>query len=265
MILGLTTIQRNRGPWLVEWLAFHHLVGFRRFYFYPHLCSDDTLKTLHRLKDKFNITTLTVPPKGSEPQLQCYRNAYQQFSHEIDWMAFLDGDEFLFPVAADSIVPVLEKFSDPKISALGVYWACFGSSNHLTEPPGLIIDNYKHRALPGYENDRHIKSLVRGNLGNSVYPTSPHYFRTPNGTYDENLRLITTGWTNYQPTYHTLQINHYVTQSRSYFENVKSQVGYPDGAPPRDESFWIEHNRNDVEDHSIDKFIKPLKKLINSL
>ena len=38
MKLGITTIQRNRGPWIVQWLAFHLMVGFDRFFFYAHKC-----------------------------------------------------------------------------------------------------------------------------------------------------------------------------------------------------------------------------------
>ena len=42
MKIGLVTIQKSRAPWLHEWLAFHHLVGFEKFYFYAHNCTDHT-------------------------------------------------------------------------------------------------------------------------------------------------------------------------------------------------------------------------------
>ena len=42
MKIGLVSIQKNRAPWLHEWVAFHHLVGFGKFYVYAHNCSDNS-------------------------------------------------------------------------------------------------------------------------------------------------------------------------------------------------------------------------------
>lgn len=265
MKLGITTIQRDRAPWIKEWVAFHYLVGFRKFYIYLHNCSDETEKILKQLSSKFDIKIFVVDPNLENPQLKCYQKAYEDFGHEVDWMAFIDGDEFLFPTKGQSIDNVLKKYSSKKLSALAVYWSCFGSSGHIKEPKGLIIENYKYRAEDGYENNRHIKSIVRGGPGKSVKTGDPHLFQTPLGTYDENLRLVTRGWTDYEPTYDHFRINHYVTQSREFFLNFKSKVNPPDGALVRDESFWQEHDKNEVLDSSMAKFLLPLKKLLSSL
>lgn len=265
MKLGITTIQRDRSPWIREWVVFHYLVGFRKFYIYLHNCSDDTEEILEELKKKIDINICIVSPNMKNPQLKCYQEAYNKFGSEVDWMAFIDCDEFLFPTSSESISNVLEMYSDKKFSALGVYWACFGSSGHIQEPSGLIIENYKYRAKDNYHNNRHIKSIVRGGIQAKVEPISPHLFLTPLGTYDENAKLIRKGWTDYEPTYNRLRINHYLTQSRSFFINFKSKVIPPDGANKRDESFWEEHDKNDVFDNSMDKFVEPLKTMIKSL
>lgn len=264
MKLGITTIQRDRAPWIKEWLAFHWLVGFRKFYIYLHKCSDNSEEILKKLSKKLDIKILIVDPDLENPQLKCYEKTYEEFGNEVDWMAFLDGDEFLFPTSDQTIDVALKKFSDKNISALGVYWVCFGSSGHVKEPSGLIIENYKYRAKDGYENNRHIKSIVKGRQ-KQISPMSPHFFQTPLGTYDENLRQIKKGWTDYEPTYKLFRINHYVTQSRSFFLNFKSKVTPPDGAVRRDESFWQEHDKNDVLDNSTDNFVEPLKELLNSI
>lgn len=266
MRLGITSIQRNRAPWIKEWVVFHYLVGFRQFYIFLDHCSDDTEAILIRLKNRFNIKIFNVDPGWTTPQLKCYHDAYLNFGHTIDWMAFIDADEFLFPTQAGSMEKALNEFNGKKISALGVYWSCFGSSGYIEEPQGLIIENYRYRARNGYSNDRHIKSILRGGPGRSVLPPdNPHYFQTPQGTYDENWRLITKGWTDYQPTYHKFRINHYATQSRSFFVNYKSKFKMPDGGETRGEWYWEEHNKNDVLDNSMDRFIGPLKKILNSL
>lgn len=265
MRLGITTIQRDRAPWIKEWVAFHYLVGFRKFYIFLHNCSDNTEKILNELKKKFDIKIFTVDPSLESPQLKCYQDSYIKFGGEVDWMAFIDSDEFLFPTSETSMEIALKEFANKKISALGVYWSCFGSSGHIKEPRGLIIENYKQRANDGYHNNRHIKSIVRGGQNKSVQPSDPHFFKTPKGTYDENLRPITYGWTDYQPTYEKFRINHYATQSRSHFLNFKSKFSTPDGGGTPDESFWEEHDRNEVFDNSMDKFITPLKNILKSL
>ncbi len=272
MQLGITTIQRDRAPWIKEWVAFHYLVGFRKFYVFLHKCSDNTENILAELKKKIDIKIFTVDPSLENPQLKCYQDSYTKFGGEVDWMAFLDGDEFLFSTSETSMEIALRKFSNKqssstskKISALGVYWSCFGSSGHMAEPPGLIIENYKYRAKDDYHNNRHVKSIVRGGLSKSIQSSDPHFFQTPLGTYDENLRPITCGWTDYEPTYEKFRINHYVTQSRSFFLNFKCKVDPPDGAPIRDESYWEEHNKNEVLDNSMDKFVEPLRKILASL
>src|SRR3989344_3573326 len=220
-MLSITTIQRDRAPWIKEWVAFHYLVGFRKFYIFAHNCRDNTSEILTNLKKNFDIKILTVDSNLKAPQLRCYQDAYDNFGSGVDWMAFIDGDEFLFPTSHDSMENALEEFSDKKISALGVYWACFGSSGYITEPSGLIVENYRYRAADGYENNRHIKSIVRGGQGASIQTSgTPHLFKTSFRTYDENLRPITgSGWTDYEPTYEKFRINHYICQSRSYFLN----------------------------------------------
>lgn len=264
MKLGITTIQRDRAPWLKEWVIFHYLVGFNKFYIYLHKCSDNSEEILRELKQKYDIEIIVVDLKMENPQLKCYQRSYQDFGTVVDWMAFIDGDEFLFPTKAKSMVDALKQYSDKKISALGVYWSCFGSSRHIKEPKGLIIKNYKYRAKDGYHNNRHIKSIVRGRQGELVVPCDPHFFQTPFGTYDENLKPIEKGWTDYEPTYKNFRINHYVTQSRSFFVNFKSKVTPPDGAHKRDGSFWEEHDKNEILDNSMEKFIKPLKRILAS-
>lgn len=264
-MLGITTIQRDRAPWIKEWVAFHYLVGFRRFYIFTHNCSDNTEEILDELKKRFDIKILTVDSNLEWPMLKCYQDAYINFGHEVDWMAFIDGDEFLFPTSETSMEIALSRFSNKKISALGVYWSCFGSNGYIEEPPGLIIENYRYKAKDGYSNNRHVKSIVRGGLGESVQTSDPHFFQTPQGTYDENLRPITYGWTNFEPTYEKFRINHYATQSRSFFLNFKSKYKTPDGGGTPDESFWEEHNKNEILDNSMDKFIKPLKSILNTI
>jgi hypothetical protein len=252
MKIGLVTIQKNRAPWVHEWLAFHHLVGFSKFYFYAHNCTDHTGPVLARLSGRYDLKAFMVNTAENQVQLKVYQHAYENFGHECDWLAFIDGDEFLFPTAGQSIGQALEEFNYRKTSAIGAYWACFGSSGHIKEPPGLMVRNYRQRPGYGFEVNRHIKSIVRGRQASRVGPNS-HMFVTPWGTQDELGRPIDFGWTKNEPSYTKLRINHYVCQSYQYFKQSKQASGAADAgaAYVRPDAWWTRHDLNDEHDSSL--------------
>jgi len=268
MQLGICTIQRNRADWLAEWVAFHYVVGFRKFFIYLHKCTDNSAESVLALQRAFDIECFTIPDDTDRPQLASYQHAYTSFGHAVDWMAFIDGDEFLFPTNEDTLLEVLNEFQYRPISALGVWWSCFGSSGHIKEPDGLVIDNYQFRAALDFEANKHIKSMVRGHQG-SHFSTgqNAHIFNTIYGTFDESLRPVTAGFMpELEPTYTKLRINHYVCQSFEYFKQFKQNSGAADAGPLaiRSDEWWTKHNRNDVHDETILRFRPQLLNILGS-
>jgi len=268
MKLAICTIQRNRGLWLKEWFAFHYAVGFRKFYFFAHKCTDNTSHVILDLKKHFDIEAFVLGDDLERPQLSAYQHAYQNFNHDFDWIAFIDGDEFLFPTQHHDLREIMNNFSYEKLSALAVYWACFGSSGHVAEPDGLITENYRYRADLSWEGNKHIKSIVMGRQGShsSVLENS-HFFKTINGTYDTLMRPINGGLTNYEPDYSLLRINHYVTQSLEYFRGFKQKSGAADVNTSyiRSDSWWIRCNRNEVFDESLIHLDSKIKEVLSFL
>lgn len=269
MQLGICTIQRDRGRWLREWVAFHHAVGFRKFYVFLHRCEDDSEWVIQQLQKRFDIKCFTLTADVERPQLAAYRYAYEQFDHEVDWMAFIDGDEFLFPTVGDDIRQVLARFQYQKLSALGVWWACYGSNHHMTEPEGNVTENYLRRPEFNHPNNRHFKSLVRGHQGSAVtVGQNAHLFQTRHGTVDEHLRPLTHGhMPDLMPTYDLLRINHYVCQSFQYFKEFKQTSGMADAgaAAVRPDEIWHRDNINDVYDDCALRFLPQVKSLLATL
>ncbi len=266
MKLGICTIQRNRGRWLSEWVVFHHLVGIEKFYIYLHKCTDNSIEVVQNLQKTFDIQCFTIPDDTWRPQLVSYQHAYQEFGHQVDWMAFIDGDEFLFPTKNEKLTHVLEKFQYEKMSALAVWWSCFGSSGHILEPTGLMIENYLYRPPIDFPDNSLVKSIVRGHQGShfSIGPNA-HIFNTINGTKDENLRDIDAGHVpELNATYNDIRINHYVCQSYQFFKEFKQTSGSADAGPLaiRADEWWIKHDRNDEQDQEILRFAPKLKELL---
>jgi hypothetical protein len=267
MKLAICTIQRNRGLWLKEWVAFHYLVGFRKFYIYLHRCTDNSADVVKELIRRFDIDCFVIPDETITPQLACYGHAYREFGHKNDWIAFIDGDEFLYPVESEKIEEVLMEYDYEKISAIGVWWACFGSNYHVDEPNGLMVENYVRRPPLNFIKNSHIKSIVRGRQGNHCTPgNNSHLFNTIEGTYDEGYRKITRGFMpDLTPTHNKLRVNHYVCQSLNYFKNFKQKSGAADAGSQmvRSDEWWGEHNRNDEYDDQVLRFLPNLLNLIN--
>ncbi len=269
MKLGICTIQRDRAKWLPEWVAFHHLVGFTNFYIYLHKCQDNSKEVVANLQKHFSIQCFEVPDDTDRPQLVSYHHAYQEYGHEVDWMAFIDGDEFLYPTAENHIGEVLEKFNYRKISALAAYWQCFGSSGHIEDPNGLIIEDYTHRANLDFLPNRHIKSIVRGRQGqHCVTAGNAHLFQTIYGTFDTGMRPIDHGWMKeLVPNYEELCINHYACQSRDFFVNFKQLSGAADVNQNliRSEQWWKDYDKNDTHDNKIFKYLPQIKLTLDAI
>lgn len=255
MKIGITSIQKNRGRYILEWIAFHMAVGFNSFYIYNHGDDDVQKKILIKLAQKFpkQIFPHQVSNDVDRPQISAYQHSWLAHKNDCDAMAFIDGDEFLF--SPEGHLPdELSRFFYNPVSALGVYWMIYGSSGHIEEPNGLIIENFKRHSRLDFFKNRHIKTILRGGEDASI--NHSHLFSTPRGTYDEINRLIVDPiMRELMPSVGKFRINHYVIQSYNYFLEFKKNSGQADlpreYTSPRPNSFFIEHDKNDCDDGTI--------------
>lgn len=248
MKVAITSIQRNRNPYILEWIAFHLAMGFNQFYIYAHKTTDGMTDTLLQLGKRYPIQVFAIDVDDF-PQIHAYQHAWRNFGKTVDWMAFIDGDEFLFPTQQRSIQKALESYNDKPLSALGVYWKCYGSNGHVADPDGLVLENYPRHSRADFEPNRHIKSIVKG--GANANPNRSHLFETDLGTFDEQLRPITNGcMLDYEPSYNQFRINHYVVQSQAFYFGVKKAMGAADlpGGVTRSNEFFAVHDRNEEDD-----------------
>jgi hypothetical protein len=265
--LGICAIIRNREQWIEEWIIFHHIAGFTNFYIGLHRCSDNTKQKLVELSRKYKIKIFHVEDRvGGSPQTFFYNFIQNEVAYEVDWMAFIDSDEYLFSPEEKILKSVFDGFLEKNVYALAIYWSCFGSSNFVTEPSGLLVENYRYRAPDDFPVNKHIKSVVYQRVPGEITFTNPHLVSTNNQVFDEKLRPISCPISPYEPSFSILRINHYVCQSREYFENIKKFSGNADNDSSyeiKNEAWWIGHNRNDLLDHSVEVFIQPIKNLIH--
>ncbi len=206
--LSLCAIYRDEAPYLREWIEFHRVVGVERFFLYNNLSVDHHLDELAPYIAEGVVSQHDWPEEPG--QYGAYAHCLREHGGDSRWIAFLDIDEFLFSPTSRALAEILVDFE--QWPGVGVNLALFGTSGHVTPPPGLIIENYVWRVTepkPG----THIKSIV--DPTRTVRPETSHHFSYESGeAVDEKKRPVEGGLTR-SPTLSLLRVNHYVTRSKA--------------------------------------------------
>ena len=136
--LGIVVIVRNEAPYLEEWLGYHVALGVDHVFLYDNGSDDDLAQVVERHVNHGLLTLVHWPLPGG--QLDAYSHALRFFGPSVDWLAFIDVDEFLVPLVDDDLPTFLDRF--PDAADIRIPRVDFGFSGHRTPPAGLTIDAY---------------------------------------------------------------------------------------------------------------------------
>ncbi len=220
--LAVTAIIKNEGRHLREWVEFQRLMGAEHIYLYDNGSTDDSLDVVTPFVGEGFVTLLpwATFDDAVSPQRQAYAHALCNFGHDFRWMAFIDLDEFLFPVTAPTLIEVLSDYEE--FPCLCVPWFLFGFSGHAKPPLGPVIENYTQRAPfpPTAHHELLVrwKSIVNPAAVSSIH--DPHMFELTSGVIggiDERRYAVSVGSVQDPPPGAALRINHYFTRSRQEF------------------------------------------------
>ncbi|MBC7738338.1 MAG: glycosyltransferase family 2 protein, partial [Candidatus Saccharibacteria bacterium] len=89
--------MKDEGPYILEWVAHHLVLGFDRICIASNDCSDGSDALLDALQAAGHIEHLAhVVGPGAIPQHAGYAALRARFSiDDTEWLAVLDADEFL--------------------------------------------------------------------------------------------------------------------------------------------------------------------------
>uniref|UniRef100_A0A6C0DKS8 Glycosyltransferase family 92 protein n=1 Tax=viral metagenome TaxID=1070528 RepID=A0A6C0DKS8_9ZZZZ len=207
-----------------EWAAHHLLIGFTKIIIFDHkskLPLSNVFSNFDKRVEIVNVSHMENPIKMKlmNMALEIARKM------NMDWMIYLDADEFLvIHNNYKGVKHLLSRFNFA--SALAVNWLMFGSNYLEKEPEGLIMDNYTKSEL--YLNE-HVKTFVRPT--HAVNAINPHYYIMTNtknifGTnkkkLEENFYKNDNKTRFYEsPAY----IAHYLNQSEETF--IKRKINLP--------------------------------------
>lgn len=254
--LAIGAIFKNEGRYILEWVAYHRVIGVDHFFIADNNSSDGSSEILANLHAAGIITHIPFPGVPNKPpQLTAYAEIMRRYRRRADWMAFIDADEYLLPTDGErSIRPLIEEMHRrPEIGAIGVNWATYGSSGLQEATDDLVIERFSGRGKDEWGTNLHVKSIVRtaawaGVLGTPhvfalrshykiVHPTGEDLFDHPQRGSGLSRKRV----------WNRLRINHYVIKSKREFEE-KRQRGRATSSKMRDGRFYRAHDRNEVSD-----------------
>ena len=155
---------KDEGPFILEWVAYHRVIGFDRIVIVTNDCTDGSQEILESLHRNGIITYLPNKLNGDEAaQMQAERFARENGSFSSgDHVMWLDMDEFLVPPEQNPSVPdMVADMQERGADALLLNWRVMGDSGRVGLPSGVIFD-----AFTGCSPDRspinsEVKTLFR--------------------------------------------------------------------------------------------------------
>lgn len=251
--VAIGAIVKNEAPHLLEWIAFHRMLGITEFFIADNESTDGTTELLVRLQSQREVRFIDFPDRPEiRPQLSAYRELVKKFGNKADWIAFIDADEFLLPTEdVRNLGQFLKRF-DRHVGAIAVNWAIYGSSFRKEAGDGLVVERFTGRASTGFAENHHYKSILRTSAFRAVGP-NPHYFHLRPARRlvhcdgqdlvhhpDRGIGLSS------RICWAPFRLNHYVVKSREEFEHQKKYKGSATVArPDKGWSYFDHHDRNE--------------------
>lgn len=213
--LTVCAVFQDEDFYLKEWLEFHKIVGVQHFYLYNNLSSDTSLEILKPYVESGLVEVIDWPVQTASErdylenlQLPVYNHALKIAEGTSQWIAFIDLDEFLFPVKHSNLTEMLKDYQD--CAGLGVNWQNFGTSWLETLPDnGLIIENLVYKAEREFVRNRIVKMIVQPQFVKEI--NNPHYFDFAEGYFavDSSKRKLAAGEIMHPVVIDKVRINHY--------------------------------------------------------
>lgn len=228
---------KNEGPFLLEWIAYHQLIGFDNIVVFANNCEDGSDVLLQHLNDAGIIQYFDnsdhVEGLPADPQNRAYRRAFSMDHVKAsEWVLVLDADEFFNIHAGQGTVDDLLAATGP-CDVIGAPWCIFGNGGNITYEPDLIIDQFTRAAPKDVQvSFRHygLKSMFRPEPVHRLGVHRP-FLKGAHKKKDSGLKWVNgsgqdvtehyreKGWSASPSNvgYDLCQVNHYMIKSNELF------------------------------------------------
>lgn len=283
----IITCMKNEGPFILEWVAHHHAIGFDHFLVFTNDCDDGTVELLDALADLGLVTRLDNPYQqmgsGYNPQKGALKYAEGlDLARNAEWIHIIDVDEFVnIHVGNGTLNDLFGAVPDARM--ISMQWRLFGNSGRVAYEDCLLTEAHTSCAPkfcpspiqawgiktlfrtdgPGVAGafnkfgvHRPLKKQVDGpvswvNGSGKPVPDDYHNSGWRFGTRDYGYDLVT--------------LNHYAVRSAQSFvvKRDRGRVNHVD----RDQglAYWLRMNFNMEEDTSIHRRLPDTRKALARL
>lgn len=259
--IAVCAIFRDEAPFLLEWLAFHRMIGVDLFFLYDNGSTDGGADLIRASSFARNVTLTDWPQRPG--QLSAYNHFRIQHAPSFTWAAFIDIDEFIMPLSGTSIRDILMRPIYQPFAAVLLQWFVFGPSGHDRRPQGLVLENYTQRLPANAEACRHIKSIVRTRKLRGIDYT-PHAAECDEPACNTRGEAVLPYAIQPTECHDTMVIHHYFTKSREDWE-FKRRRGRGDTPEPyQDQMFFDVADQGVEEDTRAFRFLPRLRALLRA-
>ena len=155
--------MKDEGPYILEWVAHHLVLGFDRICVASNDCrdgSDGLLEALARAGFISHMANVVRP--GEIPQHAGYAAMRARLAiDDTDWLAVLDADEFLNVHVGGHRVADLTGLAEGA-DIISLHALCFADRPEVNWRPGPIVPRFEWALELGHKANRSMKSLTRG-------------------------------------------------------------------------------------------------------
>jgi hypothetical protein len=209
--IGACLMFKDEARYLDEWIRYHYAIGVDVFFLYNNFSSDHFRRVLlpYRLRGIVRLVNWPVPAG----QRRAYMHCLVHFGPLVDWMAFIDIDEFIVIETGEILPQVLEDFGDH--GGLAIHWLNFGPSGHDRRPKGRVTDLYRDRLPDEHPINKRIKCIVRPRRVQGLRNVHNFYSDLPIVNVDgEQMNFYPPAKPYADKTLHRrIYLNHYYTRS----------------------------------------------------
>lgn len=253
--VAVAAIFKNERPYVLEWVAYHRLMGADQLIIADNFSDDGTSQLLEALHLAGIIIRIPYARVGEEgPQAGAYNTILRDFGADFDLIAFIDADEFI--VATNPEINPFEQLrqvllNHDELGAIALNWRIYGSGGNFYFGEGLVLERFSKCSEPTMQVNYHVKSVVRPQY---VSYMAIHHAELTKGRYysaageliefmPDNPALSTKIHDS------TLLLHHYVVKSATEHQQFKFLKGSAAGQSSRRKGheYFELHDTNSVQ------------------
>ena len=225
----LCAIGKKENLYIKEFINHYEKLGFDHIFLYDNNDENDE-RFEDIIQDEINkgfvsiINYRSYRGKNNNPQLTSYYDCYEKQNKTYNWIAFFDIDEFL-EIKPNNIT--IQDFLDNErynqCQHIKINWIVYSDNDLLHYENKPIQERFTSKS-DFYLENRHVKSIVRGNL-------SVNYWKVAETIHSTSLdlpactssgKLIKSRLFKITPDYGNAFLKHYTTKTiEEYLEKLK--------------------------------------------